>query len=267
MMSNRFYYDNEVIITGEEIRQILLCYNIGKKPLAKLLGWGETTIIRYMEGDIPTSEYSYKLKTLLYNPQYYFDLLVKRKDCLTNVAFKKSKKAALSCIMKSKIYAVTYYIINKIDGEICPSFIQYLLYYIQSFSLALYDQEMFQDDYSINNEKMPYINLYRTMKRCGIRTLELEEGFLDDQEVNLIDKVFDAFSWYGPKAIKVFMEIEAAELTISRDQQNNLIIPKKNIMEYFKILCDRYGIMNAEDIKKYPDHVFLEIHRDKYECK
>ena len=50
--------NNEGVITVDEIKQILDEYCIGKKPLAKLLGWGETTIIRYMEGDIPTNEYS-----------------------------------------------------------------------------------------------------------------------------------------------------------------------------------------------------------------
>ena len=58
MINNRYELLNDEVITVDEIRQILESYRIGKKPLAKLLGWGETTIIRYMEGDIPTSEYS-----------------------------------------------------------------------------------------------------------------------------------------------------------------------------------------------------------------
>ena len=70
MNSNNYSLKNDTVITADEIRQILEKYRIGKKPLAKLLGWGETTIIRYMEGDIPTSEYSNKLKTLLDNPGF-----------------------------------------------------------------------------------------------------------------------------------------------------------------------------------------------------
>jgi hypothetical protein len=62
MKGNRVEIGNEAIITADEIKLILDRYRIGKKPLAKLLGWGETTIIRYMEGDIPTNEYSNKLR-------------------------------------------------------------------------------------------------------------------------------------------------------------------------------------------------------------
>ena len=58
MSNNRIEMDMEAIISSEEIKLILDRYRIGKKPLAKLLGWGETTIIRYMEGDVPTNEYS-----------------------------------------------------------------------------------------------------------------------------------------------------------------------------------------------------------------
>ena len=82
MISNRYALENEGVITSDEIRQILEKYRIGKKPLAKLFGWGETTIIRYMEGDIPTNEYSTKLKCLLDNPEYYYELLIKDKTVL-----------------------------------------------------------------------------------------------------------------------------------------------------------------------------------------
>ncbi|TAH65728.1 MAG: hypothetical protein EWM47_10895 [Anaerolineaceae bacterium] len=259
MMSNRYNFDNEGVITSSEIKQILERYRIGKKPLAKLLGWGETTIIRYMEGDIPTNEYSIKLKTLLDNPEFYYDLLIKRQDCLTNVAFKKSKNAVLSKIMASKIYAAAYYIINKCDAEICPSYIQFLLYYIQAFSLALYDVEIFQEDYSINNEQMPYLKLYHTMKRCGINTLEVREEYLSEIERELVNAVHEAFSWYGPKALNTLMGIEKSALKISRDRHNNKIISKESIMQYFKDICEQYEIKTIDDIIKYPDQCIWDI--------
>ena len=258
MMSNRYEVSGEGVITSDEIRQILERYRIGKKPLAKLLGWGETTI-RYMEGDIPTSEYSTKLRALLDNPEFYYDLLIKRQECLTKVAFKKSKNAVLSKIMASKIYAAAYYIINKSDAEMCPSYIQYLLYYVQAFSLALYDKEMFQEDYGINNEQMPYLKLYHTMKRCGIHTIETGEEYLSEQEKELVDAVYEAFSWYGPKAFSTLMKFEKNDLKISRDRYNNKIISKESIMLYFKDICERYNIEGIDDINKYPDQFLLEI--------
>ena len=251
--------ENEGVITSEEIRQILEKYRIGKKPLAKLLGWGETTIIRYMEGDIPTVEYSNKLKTILDNPEYYYDLLMKRKDCLTGVAFKKSRKAVLSRIMASKIYAVAYYLIEKSDAEICASNIQYLLHYIQAFSLALYDKEMFEEDYIINNEYIPYTKLYQNMKRCGIQKLALGEEFLNEEEKELIDEVYEAFSWYGPKAFQAFMDFERSMCKVSFDKYNYKIISKECIKQYFKDICEKYDIKSNKDIKKYPERCLSNI--------
>lgn len=259
MKDNSFVFENEPTITADEIRQILEKYRIGKKPLAKLLGWGETTIIRYMDGDVPTKEYSDKLKKILDSPEYYYSILVKKQDCLTDVASRKSKKAALMKIMYSKIYVVTYYIINKCDGEVCASYIQYLLYYIQAFSLSLYGREVFREDYKLNKGQIPYPKLYEDMIRCGIHTLEGGEGFLEEEEKELIDAVFDAFSWHGPKAIDKLMEDELSTLKISRDRLNNKIISKDSIKAYFEKVCNDYGITHLHDIINYPDRSIIKI--------
>ena len=259
MKGNRYVTDSEVIITSDEIKMILDRYRIGKKPLAKLLGWGETTIIRYMEGDIPTNEYSNKLKVILNDPEFYYDLLIKRKECLTGVAYKKSRQAVLSKIMSSKIYAVAYYIVNKSNAEICASYIQYLLYYVQAFSLALYDREAFPEEYSINNEHVPYPKLYDSMKRCGIHTLELNEDFLTEEEKELVDAVFDSYTWFGPRALVALTAFERSMIKISRDKYNNKIISKDTIKAYFKEILAQYHITGMKEIFHYPDRRLQDI--------
>jgi len=67
---------------------LISVYNIGQKPLASLLGWGETTIIRYVKGLTPTKEYSQTLKKLM-NPQYMFELYLNNKESLTDVSQRK----------------------------------------------------------------------------------------------------------------------------------------------------------------------------------
>ena len=54
---------NERIIENKKVfsKDILRKYKIGKKPLSKLLGWGEVTITRYINGDIPSKLYSDEL--------------------------------------------------------------------------------------------------------------------------------------------------------------------------------------------------------------
>lgn len=259
MKGNRNEIENEAIITTDEIKLILDRYRIGKKPLAKLLGWGETTIIRYMEGDIPTNEYSNKLKAILDDPEFYYDLLCRKKECLTGVAYKKSKQAVMSKIMASKIYAAAYHIVNKCNAEICPSYIQLLLYYAQAFSLAFYDRELFQEDCGINNERMPYLKLYEGMKRCGIHILEGGEEYLSQEEIDLVDAVMDAFTWYGPKALIAMTTYEKSLMKISRDKYNNKIIAKDTMKTYFKDILEHYQIKGIKEIGKYPDQRILDI--------
>ena len=259
MKGNRIEMENEAIISADEIKLILDRYRIGKKPLAKLLGWGETTIIRYMEGDIPTNEYSNKLKAILDDPEFYYDLLCRRKECLTGVAFKKSKKAVMSKIMSTKIYAAAYYIVNKCNADICPSYIQFLLYYAQVFSLALFDKELFQEECGVNNEHIPYLKLYEGMKRCGIHILEGGEEYLTPEEMELVDAIMDAFTWYGPKALHAMTSYEKSMLKISRDKHNNKIIAKDILRAYFKEILENYQIKNIYEIGKYPDQRILDI--------
>lgn len=259
MKGNRLEIDNEAIITTDEIKLILDRYRIGKKPLAKLLGWGETTIIRYMEGDTPTNEYSNKLKAILDDPEFYYDILLKRRDSLTGVAFKKSKKAVLSKIMASKIYAVAYYIVNKTNADICPGYVQYLLYYIQAFSLALQDKELFNEDCIVTSYHTPYLKLYDAMRRCGVHTLEVNEDYLSEDERELVDTVFESFTWYGPRALSAMVAQEKSMIKVSRDKYNNKVITKEALKSYFKEILNQYQIQSVKDISKYPDRRFEEI--------
>jgi hypothetical protein len=259
MKSNRVDVETEGMISADEIKLILDRYRIGKKPLAKLLGWGETTIIRYMEGDVPTNEYSNKLRTILDDPEYYYDLLCRRKECLTGVAFKKSKKAVMSKIMASKIYAVAYYIVNKCSAEICATYIQYLLYYAQVFCLAIYDKELFQEECGVNNEHLPYLKIYEGMRRCGVHTLEGGEEYLSAEEIELIDSTMDSFLWYGPRALSAMTAYEKSMIKVSRDKYNNKIIAKDTLKVYFKEILNQYQIKSVKDIYKYPDTRIIDI--------
>ena len=85
-------------VTKEQINQILVSYCIGKKPLSLLLGWGETTICRYLDGDIPNPKYSEVLLNLLASPKEYLDLLEKNKSNITYIAYSKSKKAVMEIL-------------------------------------------------------------------------------------------------------------------------------------------------------------------------
>lgn len=259
MKEEKSQNNSNSIVTGSEINNILTNYHIGKKPLAKLLGWGETTIIRYIEGDTPTTEYSNKLREIANEPAYYYDLLLKNKDNLTNVAFRKSKNAVLDKIMESKISMVAQYIVHLIEGEVGALYIQSILYYAQAFSLALFDKELFSENYGVNTSNIPYVNIYDSMRKYGVNVLELPKDRLTDEEMNLIKYVTEAISWYGPKGIRTAMAVERTNFRISRDMNNNRIISKDIIKKYFQEVLDQYDISSMDKIYKYIDKKIIEI--------
>jgi hypothetical protein len=76
------YRQNNGIISLEKILEIPRKYNIGKRPLSLLLGWGEMTFSKYCEGDMPTKQYSNILLKIYDDPAYYKELLEKNKDNL-----------------------------------------------------------------------------------------------------------------------------------------------------------------------------------------
>ena len=250
---------NDTNITSEEIMTILRRYNIGKKPLARLLGWGETTILRYIDGDVPTVEYSKKLKAILDDPEYYYEILEHNHNLITGVAYRKSRKATLETILSSKINSVSYYIMNISDGDISTRYLQNILFYSQVFSLALYDKELFPDECVVNDEYIPYEKQYKRMERNGSYIIQCNCIALGNTEKVLIKEVYDAFSWYGPRALHEMVKYDKASIRITRDQSNNRIFTKDNLREYYKEVLVRYNISNVNEINRYPRMRLREI--------
>ncbi len=93
------YRKKHKIISLDEIREIPIKYNIGKRPLSLLLGWGEMTFSRFSDGDMPTKQYSDILHYIYENPGYYLSVLEKNKDNLkSQLAYKKSKQKVLQML-------------------------------------------------------------------------------------------------------------------------------------------------------------------------
>lgn len=82
------------LISVDGIIEIVDKYDIGKRPLSLLLGWGEMTVTRYCNGDMPTKQYSDVLQRINEDADYYSSLLEQNKAKLTQVAYEKSKRAA-----------------------------------------------------------------------------------------------------------------------------------------------------------------------------
>ncbi|MEQ8156607.1 MAG: type II TA system antitoxin MqsA family protein, partial [Clostridiaceae bacterium] len=147
------YRKLENLITVEEIQQILGKYNIGKRPLSELLGWGELTITRYIDGAIPTKQYSEKLFEILNNINSMESILENNNNVLSDLAYKKCKEAILNLRQRSvipefeemKIDSVVKYFLTNLS-EVTPLALQKLLYYAQGFYKAFTGEFLFEED-------------------------------------------------------------------------------------------------------------------------
>ncbi len=254
-----YRYEQESTISTEDVKCILLDYNIGKKPLAKLLGWGETTIIRYIEGDIPTCEYSQKLLQIKEDPNYYYDILLRNQDKLTTVAFKKSKKAVLSILTRSKINIVAQYIINRANGEITPRRVQSVLFYSQILSLVFTGKEMFDDLYKENYNNVPYLNLYESMKKNGIKVIDMNTDFITKKERDIIEHVYETLEWYGSKSISALYMLESNEYLTFDYRKKDRTIPMEALKNDYKNIFERYNIVHVKDFSLYVQRRMKEL--------
>lgn len=247
------------VIGKEEINRILTRYCIGKKPLAKLLGWGETTIIRYLEGDVPSGEYSDKLKRIGSNLAYYYSVLEENQEKITKVAYQKSLRAVYAIAVSHRVNVFVHYMKNTWDGALPNEGYQCLLYYLQGFSMAIYAKPAFFDEYLIADERIPYSQLEKNF----FIELQIPMAFLEQEmtmrEKMLLDALVKAFAWYGYPAMREILLQEQEGFRISRNRDNERIISKDTIEKYFRWITKEYMILKPDDIWKYVDSKYAEI--------
>ena len=174
------YRTEENLVTADEIQQILDNYNIGKRPLSVLLGWGEVTLTRYLDGAIPTKQYSEKLFEILNNPESMASILENNKELIAEAAYKKCKEAIgrikcselLELSSESKIDRITKYLLIN-SSEITPLALQKLLYYTQGFNKIFNGKFLFKNDCQAWSHGPVYNEVYIKYRNFGYNPIDL----------------------------------------------------------------------------------------------
>ena len=84
------YRAAEGLVPIDDIEKLMKIYKIGKAPLSLALGFGEVTIPRYLEGQVPSKEYSDVVRAVLVSPAYMKQKLMENRGKLTDAAYKKA---------------------------------------------------------------------------------------------------------------------------------------------------------------------------------
>ncbi|MBU5335691.1 type II toxin-antitoxin system antitoxin SocA domain-containing protein [Intestinibacter bartlettii] len=262
----------EDLISIDKIEEIMKKYDIGKRPLSKLLGWGDLTITRYLEGFLPNKEYSDKLKLILDDADEMLSLLETNKNNISNVTYKKTIEAIKNlkrnetCIDEeySKLIRVSKYIVSKMY-DVTPLALQKLLYYSQAFYNMFTEKNLFEDDCEawvygpVYREVYDY---YRDYKGRGISSdddIRLD-NYIEEQ---VVDSVIKYFGCYNTSILVSMTHLEKPWIFsrngLDDNQASNKIIEKYLINSYFKEVKDKYNIINFVDIKDYSKDLFFKV--------
>lgn len=250
------YKEKYEIITKEEIEEITKKYNIGKRPLSKILDLGEITITRYLEGYFPTPKNSLLLKNVLHNPDIYYNYLQRNKNKISDVAYKKSLNVLsemLNFQEDSLLEDVAVYIVQK--ENVTNLALQKILYYVQVFYYALKKQFMFQSNCNAWDHGPVYGQIYFKYKSFGYAEIEDNslEVEIEEEQRAVVDAVLKYFGCYTGKVLTYFTHCEEPW---KENYSQKKFITNESIQKFAKKLKEKYKLVSLDDIKKYSDDMF-----------
>lgn len=262
----------EGLVKVEDIEKLMKIYKIGKAPLSLALGFGEITIPRYLEGQVPSKEYSDIVKAALASPAYMKERLKENRGKITDAAYKKAMTAADSLenlfSVSEKMLRVIAYVFEKLE-EVTPLMLQKLLYFIQGVYFALYGRPIFAEDCRawIHGPVYPEVyDLFRDFKYNPIddARFALLEGTVDaltEDEKNVIDLVVNTFGMYGGKVLERITHNEDPWKNARKGYGDSIpsseILTKKSIMMYYETVNMKYGIETEKGLLNYINDMLI----------
>jgi uncharacterized phage-associated protein len=247
-------------------------YGIAKRPLSLLLGWGELTYSRYVDGKVPAKQYSDELERLYSSPEYYLAKLERNKNLISDVAYRKSRQAVDAILYmgmdrNEKINIMAAYILHKCE-DITALALQKTLYYAQGFYHAFYGDFLFADDCEAWVHGPAYRGVYGKYKEYRFEpikeTSHFDESILSEQEISVLNCVIKYFCCYSGKVLEDMTHTESPWLetrgALQPSALSNRIIEKDIISAYFDKIKAKYQMITPVDIGAYARDKFMEVH-------
>ena len=260
------YRAAEGIVSIDDIERLMKIYKIGKAPLSLALGFGEVTIPRYLEGQIPSKEYSDIIKAAISSPSYIKQKLMENREKLTDAAFRKAFAAAERIeslfSVSDKMLRIIAYIFEKLE-EVTPLMLQKLLYFIQGVYSALHGRPIFEEDCRawVHGPVFPAVyEMFRDFKYNPIDDARFAllvgtEDVLTDDEKRVIDLVVNTFGMYGGKVLERITHNETPWKEARKGYGDGIpsgeLLPKEKIMQYYFLINQKYGIDTESGLRTY----------------
>lgn len=260
------YREMEELVSVSDIEKMMDIYNIGKAPLSLALGFGEITVTRYLQGQIPSKEYSDVIRKALESPEYLIERLKESRDKIGETAYKKAMTRAEELkeffSLSEKMILTISYIFARVQ-EITPLALQKVLYYVQGIYMVHFRQPLFEEDCQAWVHGPVYESVYDMFKTFRYDPIEdnrfalFQNRFkeLSDEEKKIIDLVLDTFGMYSGKTLECITHQEdpwkTARDGYPADQPSRVIIPKEDIMCYFDCVNKKHNLLEKDGLIAY----------------
>ena len=226
-------------------------YDIGKKPLSRLLGWGETTVMRYLDGVEPNREFLKRIEVLEGNPWEYAGMLEQNRDKLTDTAYRKTKRAVYREIFCDRSTEAMQYVVTLADGDIAPYRVMTVLYYAQVCSLVLRGLPLFEEEADFSpGQPLVYPRLYNQMREYGVRVLQPEIGSFSTEEQEYFKQVYQVLNGYSPNALKALHVREKRRIRRHLKMQADHLLAE-NLKAQYESGFRKTGVEAPGDLKLY----------------
>lgn len=260
------YREMEGLVTVEDIQKLMQIYKIGKEPVSLALGFGAVTVTRYLDGQIPSKEYSDVIREALSSPAYMKKKLLENRDRISDTAFYKAFAAADSMLslfsVSEKMIQVIARVFEKLE-EVTPLMLQKLLYFIQGIYSAVYGVPVFEEDCQAWVHGPVYRDVYDLFKDfkyspiddARFARLEGAADALTAREKEIVDLVTATFGVYGGKVLERITHNEdpwrQARAGYADGIPSSEVVTKESIRKYYKKIGERYEIHTEDGLNRY----------------
>lgn len=264
------------LITVSEVKQILEKYNIDKRPLSKLLGFGELTITRYIDGQLPSKKYSDILKEILLNEQAMKKIVEENQSEVSNVAISKVQRAIENCEDEKKVNTsaerIALYIISS-GREITNLLLQKVLYYVKAISELFDGESIILEPCEAWKFGPVFPVVYEKYRNYGKQEIEINlskeyvNNLLSEKEKEITDYVLSIFGIYNAWFLKDLTHAEEpwieARIGLAEDDASRNRMDDKIISEYFTKMNKKYDLKRTSGVEAYIKDMKQEMYSKK----
>lgn len=242
-------------VSPDEICAVPMRYAIGKRPLSILLGWGELTYTRLLDGNTPTARHAAELRRLIDDPAAYARQLETGRGRITGVAYTRSFRAVNQLLEDQggarramRIFAVADRLCLLAQGDLTPGALQRLAYYAQGLGFAQLGAALFDDlpraaasgpAYDRIRDGYPFEEIQRVGTAGTAAADPVSDGLLTEAELSVVDLAYERYGANSGQALSRMSREEAPwkkarkRTDAQPDQDGDAFITAKSMRKFF----------------------------------